>query len=153
MTVVVGFDGSDESMDALQFAATEARLRGTSLRIVSTFKIPDADWLVAGGGADPHPHQERAQRLVDDALAAVGHDLEGVDVESVVSLGNPAQVLLANASKDDIVVVGSRGRGGFKGLLLGSVSQQVVLHALGPVVVVRGASGETPRSSRGAEPS
>ena len=57
MTVVVGFDGSDESMDALQFAATEARLRGTSLRIVSTFKIPDADWLVAGGGADPHPRR------------------------------------------------------------------------------------------------
>jgi nucleotide-binding universal stress UspA family protein len=97
--------------------------------------------LVAGLDADPQPYEERARRLVDDALAAAGHDLEGIDVECVVSLGNPAPVLLAHAAKDDIIIVGSRGRGGFTGLLLGSVSQQVILHARCPVVVVRGENG------------
>jgi len=64
--------------------------------------------------------------MVDDALTAIGSDLEGIDVERVVDMGGPAPMLLAHTSNDDIIVVGSRGRGGFKGLLLGSVGQQVV---------------------------
>lgn len=71
-------------------------------------------------------------------MTAVGGDLEGLDVEKVVEVGSAVTVLMDHTSADDLAVVGSRGRGGFKGLLLGSVSQQLVLHAPCPVVVVRG---------------
>jgi nucleotide-binding universal stress UspA family protein len=87
---------------------------------------------------DPDPFERIAERLVDDSLTAVGSDLQGIEVERVIEPGGSVAVLLDHASSDDLIVVGSRGRGGFKGLLLGSVSQQVVLHAPCPVVVVRG---------------
>jgi nucleotide-binding universal stress UspA family protein len=137
--VVVGIDGSDESMNALQFAATEARLRQVPLRVVHGFTIPAAVTWTGGPVVGPEPFEHIARHLVDDTLTAVGSDLEGIDVERVVEIGGAVSVLLNHASTDDLIVVGSRGRGGFKGLLLGSVSQQVVVHAPCPVVVVRGA--------------
>lgn len=135
--VIVGVDGSDESMDALQFAATEARLRRVPLRVVHAFTILATDLWTAGIVMDPEPFQRNARQLVDGALTAVGSDLEGIEVEPIVELGGAVTVILEHLSNDDLVVVGSRGRGGFKGLLLGSVSQQLVLHAPCPVVVVR----------------
>ena len=137
--VIVGVDGSDESMDALQFAATEARLRRVPLRVVHAFTILATDLWAAGIVMDPEPFERNARQLVDGALTAVGSDLEGIEVEPIVELGEAVTVILEHSSNDDLIVVGSRGRGGFKGLLLGSVSQQVVLHAPCPVVVVRGA--------------
>ncbi len=137
--VVVGVDGSDESMAAMQFAAVEARLRSVPLRVVHAFTVPVAGSWTSAAYLDPKPFEVAARNLIDGALTAMGPDLAGVDVESVVEPGGSVPVLLDHVASDDLVVVGSRGRGGFKGLLLGSTSQQVVLHAPCPVVVVPGA--------------
>ncbi len=139
--VVVGIDGSRPSMDALQFAAGEARFRKAPLRVVHAFQIPVTGTWTAGAVVDPEPFEHSASQMVEGALTAVGADLEGLDVERVVEAGSPVSALIDHATSGDVVVVGSRGRGGFTGLLLGSVSQQVVLHAPCPVVVVRGEVG------------
>jgi nucleotide-binding universal stress UspA family protein len=77
-----------------------------------------------------------ARRTLERALADAGDRTAGVDVEPVVREGAPARVLLEEADDADLLVVGSRGLGGFRGLLLGSVSQQCSHHAPCPVVVV-----------------
>ena len=139
MTVIVGIDGSEQSMEALQFAAEEAKLRHVPLRVVHAFEVPITGAWTAGAVIDPEPFEQIARNLVDNAITALGSDLEGVAVvERVVEPGGVVTVLMDGASKDDLIVVGSRGLGGFKGLLLGSVSHQVALHAPCPVVVVRG---------------
>ena len=135
--IVVGVDGSDASMDALRFAAAEARLRAASLRVVCGWTLPVAQGGPGAAWPDPTIFEEAAQRTVDSALTAIASELEGIAVESRTPVGGGASALLESCSDADLVVVGSRGRGGFKGLLLGSVSQQVVLHAPCPVVVVR----------------
>lgn len=135
--VVVGVDGSDESIAALQFAAAEARLRGAPLRVVHAFLVPSSATYTAGALLDPKPFEQAAERLVDSAITAIERELEGVEVETVIECGGGVPVLLDHLASDDLAVVGSRGRGGFKGLLLGSVSQQIVAHAPCPVVVVR----------------
>lgn len=139
MRVIVGIDGSEQSMEALRFAAGEAKLRRVPLRVVHAFEIPIAGAWSVGAAIDPEPFEQIARNLVDGALTALGADLDGLGVvERVVEVGGIVSVILEGVARDDLVVVGSRGRGGFKGLLLGSVSQQVVLHAPCPVVVVRG---------------
>ena len=134
--MIVGIDGSDQSIVALQFAAGEARLRGVPARRVWVHRSRDGR-VVARSGAGRCTVDRNAQDRLDNALTAVGSDLVGLEVDASVERGRAASVLLECASDDDILVVGLRGRGGFKGLLLGSVSQQVVQHASGPVVVVR----------------
>lgn len=135
--VVVGVDGSDASMDALRFAADEARRRGVPLRVVCGWSPPVTGKWPAGIILDPEPFERAARHTVDAMITAVGSEVQGIEVEPVVAVGGGATALLEHCSDAVIVVVGSRGRGGFKGLLLGSVSQQVVLHAPCPVVVVR----------------
>ena len=101
-------------------------------------------WRVAplaysGGFAaavDPHDYEESAEAVGEEALAALREELVGVDVERLAKQGQAAQVLLEEARGADLLVVGSRGHGGFAGLLLGSVSQQVAHHASCPVVIV-----------------
>jgi nucleotide-binding universal stress UspA family protein len=139
-TIVVGVDGSDGAAAALEFAATEAAFRGARLRIVSVWEVPVAAY---GGGfappvADPalwDVFLEGAQHVADDALASVKKLQPSLDAEVLVVKGQPADVLLEQ-SDATLIVVGRRGLGGFKSLLLGSVSQQVVQHATCPVVVV-----------------
>lgn len=137
MNVVVGIDGSDQSIEALRFAAEEAKLRHAELRVVYGLTFPFPDYWANPAVVDPEPFMERARQWMDHALVAVGDELEGLEVERILEPGTAMTVLLDHATADDLLVVGSRGRGGFRGLLLGSVSQQVVLHAPCPVVVVR----------------
>jgi nucleotide-binding universal stress UspA family protein len=85
---------------------------------------------------DPKEFEQYAETVAEQALAALREQTEGVDVERVTGEGQAAHVLLEQARDADLLVVGSRGRGGFTGLLLGSVSQQVAHHAPCPVVVV-----------------
>jgi nucleotide-binding universal stress UspA family protein len=80
--------------------------------------------------------EPQARRELERALADAGEPAAGVEVEPVVREGAPARVLLEEADKADLLVVGSRGLGGFRGLLLGSVSQQCSHHAPCPVVIV-----------------
>ena len=134
--IVVGVDGSEESKAALRWAVAEARLRDANVRAVYAWSLPH----VAGGVGplivpDTEVLRRDGERVLDAAIAEVG--TEGVDVERASIEGSPARALVEAAEGADLLVVGSRGHGGFVGLLLGSVSQQVAHHALCPVVIVR----------------
>ena len=139
--IVVGIDGSPESVQALRWALAEAKLRGAELRVVHTWTYP---YIAAGPGLDPGldadmiDNAERlATELVTRQLDELGDETLGVDIERAIVEGGPAPALLEAAEGADLLVVGSRGRGGFTGLLLGSVSQQCAHHAPCPVVIVR----------------
>jgi len=139
--IVVGVDGSEESKRALRWAAAEAKLRGAALRVVHAWTFP---YIAAGPGLDPvldaqmiEDVRRNAEELVQHELAALGDEAAGVDVERVVVEGAPAPALIEAARGSDLLVVGSRGHGGFSGLLLGSVSQQCSHHAPCPLVIVR----------------
>jgi len=141
-TIVVGVDGSEGGAAALEFAAGEAVFRGARLRVVSAWEVP----LVApdGGHFGPDPldaatldaFRLRAQQVADDAFAAVKKLQPSLEGEALAVQGQAADVLLEQGAAATLIVVGRRGLGGFKSLLLGSVSQQVVQHATCPVVVV-----------------
>jgi nucleotide-binding universal stress UspA family protein len=136
--IVVGVDGSEASREALRWAVDHARLRGARVRVVHAW------WAYPMGGAHDLPGHA-AGSLGGDARAAVdafvtetfGGGLD-VDLEIATVQGQQASAALIDAAKEaDLLVVGSRGAGGFSSLLLGSVGQQVVHHASCPVVVVR----------------
>jgi nucleotide-binding universal stress UspA family protein len=137
-TIVVGVDGSDGSLDALQYAIDEARSHGADVEAVSAWHVPT---MIYTGGYIPMPPDptgfERATKAaLDKALSEVAAETDGVEITPVVREGQAAEVLVEAAKSADLLVVGSRGRGGFTGLLLGSVSQQCAQHAPCPVVVV-----------------
>jgi len=139
-TVVVGVDGSACAGAALEFAAREAALRGARLRIVSAWEIRTP--IVGASGIYPaealYGSREQAEGAVQVALARAAELEPMVPTEGSVVEGQPAHVLVNEAQGAALLVVGSRGHGGFASLLLGSVSQQVVHHAPCPVTVVRG---------------
>jgi nucleotide-binding universal stress UspA family protein len=135
--IVVGVDGSDASLAALRFALAEARCRdGAVVELVSAWHEPYVGPAMAPVVADPGVFEDAAARTIERALDAVGDEARGLEVRRTVARRGAASALLDAADGADLVVVGSRGRGGFTGLLLGSVSQQVVHHATCPVVVV-----------------
>lgn len=141
MAIIVGVDGSPASRRALEWATEEARLRGERVVALLAFGIPPVyEPYGSVPGAGDSPLFETLRRAATDDLAGVLGDVgvpEGVRVDSeVVEHANPALALTERAGPDDLLVVGSRGRGGFKGLLLGSVSQQCVTHAVCPTVVI-----------------
>ena len=145
--IVVGVDGSDGAREALAWAVEEARLRGARLVAVHTWQMPPlgagaSDPFGTGAGAfDPSLNTDLIERveagaaqLLERELAAV--DTSGIEVEKLVESRNPADALIDAARGANLLVVGTRGHGGFKGLLLGSVSQQASHHAPCPVVIV-----------------
>jgi nucleotide-binding universal stress UspA family protein len=137
--IVVGVDGSPGAKAALRWALGEARLRGTPLCIVHAWNIAYAAAYGIALTIDPEFINElraQASRVIDEMLAEAGSEADGVKVEKAVAKGVPAQVLVEKAEGADLLVVGSRGLGGFRGLLLGSVSQQCAHHAPCPVVIV-----------------
>ncbi|MBN1629181.1 MAG: universal stress protein [Thermoleophilia bacterium] len=140
-TIVVGVDGSEGGMLALEVAVEEAALRKASLRVVTAWEMPPA--VVAGFAYDSGYYQqtmaEAKQHAVDiatKALARVAELQSSLPCERRVVEGHHAKVILEEAKDAIRIVVGTRGHGGFTGLLLGSVSQQVVGHAHCPVLVV-----------------
>ena len=139
--IVVGVDGSDESVAALEWAAQEARSRGAVLTIVTAWQFPHSAYLGLPGAMIPDELGEDlewgAKETQADALHRALPSGAGVPVETLVVEGPPASVLIDAASGADMLVVGSRGLGGFRELLLGSVSQQCAHHASCPVVIVR----------------
>jgi len=138
--ILVGTDGTAASQAAVRWAAREAQHRGLPLRIVHAF---DWHWEAARYDAGTE-YIDVARQLADAVVATARVQAEAVAptvrVELDTLIGNPAPLLLAVAAEADteLLVVGSRGRGGFASLLLGSVSQRVATHAPCPVVVVRG---------------
>ena len=136
--VVVGVDGSPGGRLALRFALEEARLRGLPLRLVCAWQTPLSEYesLTLSPDLDLRLNAEReAQEIVAAAAAELGAE-PGVPVEAEAFEGHPALVLADVAKDADLLVVGSRGRGGFKALVLGSVSTSVLHHAPCPVVIV-----------------
>ena len=130
--VVVGVDGSKGARLALLWAAQEARLRVARLRAVHVWSYLDQK----GEAFDADYGDDDARRFLDETIAGLGEEAEGLDIERTAVNDLPARGLLDSASDADLLVVGARGMGGFRGLLLGSVSQQVVQHAPCPVVIV-----------------
>ena len=149
--IVVGVDESAGARAAFDWAAEQASLHGATLVPVRAYQVmsgslphasveePFSKDLLAGS---EHEAKQAAETFLE-GLAT--HVPDGVTVEPVVTRGRPAHELLRQAENADMLVVGSRGRGGFAGLLLGSVSQQVVQHAPCPVVVI-----PPPAADRGA---
>jgi nucleotide-binding universal stress UspA family protein len=136
-TIVVGVDGSSGAREALRFAVEEARLRGATLRLVTAWHIPPMAY--SGGFVVPFDSREfekNAAAAGEKALAELQDETAGLEVQRLTREGQAAHVLLEEAKDADLLVVGSRGHGGFTGLLLGSVSQQCAHHASCPVVIV-----------------
>jgi nucleotide-binding universal stress UspA family protein len=140
-TIVVGVDGSKGAQLALEWAVAQARAVDGRIKVVYAPPIEVVpELIVYRAGGTPGPTREErievGEQLIDEALGAAGQ-LDGVQVDKEVALGGGAAKALIDASTDaDLLVVGSRGLGGFRGLLVGSVSQQCVAHAPCPVVVV-----------------
>jgi nucleotide-binding universal stress UspA family protein len=161
--IVVGVDGSSGARTALVWAAAEARLRQAVLQVVHAYHAKNLAAPVyfgsqhtrdaaVGAAGEPQPEltaslqrreafQEAVRSQADELLEALvgehGETLRGVEVQqTVVEDRHPAEALVQLSVDAELLVVGSRGRGGFSELLLGSVSHAVVLHAVCPVVVV-----------------
>jgi nucleotide-binding universal stress UspA family protein len=142
--IVVGIDNSAGAKAALRFALEEARLRQATLRVVHAWQFGYIGttglegWLPAAGG-ELEDFRQGAAAALEETLSEVGADTDGVTIERRVDQGSAAAVLVEESRGADLLVVGSRGHGGFAQLLLGSVSQQCAQHAFCPVVIVRGA--------------
>jgi nucleotide-binding universal stress UspA family protein len=137
--VVVGIDGSELSEAALAAAFEQASLLGTTLKVVHTWTDLASDAL-NGYGLDADQLQrlaDEAHEVVAERIAGYGSDFPDVEVERVVVPDGPANQLIEHAADAQLLVVGSRGRGGFRGLLLGSTSQAVLHKATCPVLVVK----------------
>jgi nucleotide-binding universal stress UspA family protein len=136
--IVVGVDGSASSKAALDWAIRQAKLTGAIVDAVIAWHFPGAyGYPVAAG--DDADYEKLAAKVVTDTIAEVSGPAGPVEIRPKVVEGNPAAVLLAASAGADLVVVGSRGHGGFVEALLGSVSQHCVHHATCPVVVLRDA--------------
>lgn len=133
--VLVGVDGSAPARAALEFAVGEARLRDAVLEAVMAVQLPDYAWIDPYGVRVPEEDAlKRAREKLDRMLASV--DTEGLELDPVVTAVSAPQALVDRSADCDLLVVGSRGHGGLRGLVLGSVSMQCVLHAHCPVTVV-----------------
>jgi nucleotide-binding universal stress UspA family protein len=126
--IVVGFDGSDGAKRALTWAADEARAHGGSLRAVYAWR--------PGEFGSEEEQVAIAEKRIQEGIAEVLGENPGITVDMVSEPGHAAKIILDHASDAQMLVVGSRGHGGFTGLLLGSVGQHVATHAETPVVVI-----------------
>lgn len=134
-SVVVGVDGSDASNLAVGFAFRAASHWGRGITAVHAREAPEPLDPALMKAADEIEEAER--RLLEESLDRERQRFPDVDVRSKVVNAHPGRALVEESADAELVVVGSRGRGGFTGLLLGSVSQAVVHHARCPVAVVR----------------
>jgi nucleotide-binding universal stress UspA family protein len=130
--IVVGVDGSAHAVKALDWAARQARLTGAELVVVGVWNWAATHGFVPAG----FDWEQDVDAMLEESIQQVIGQDQRADVHKRVAQGHPAQVLLGMAEGADLLVVGSRGRGGFAGMLLGSTSQHVVSHADCPVVVV-----------------
>jgi nucleotide-binding universal stress UspA family protein len=138
--IIVGLDGSHHSTRALEWALKEGALQHASVTVLTVHSVPASPWtgnptILAGESEDLAKIRQLAEEMTQKVTSQLGESRPAsVTVQAIP--GYPAEALI-DASRDaDLVVVGSRGAGGFARLLMGSVSSQVVYHAHCPVVVV-----------------
>jgi len=147
--VIAGVDGSAIGREALRFALAEARLRDARLGVVHSWGVPPL--TATGVGMIPafellrDELRDAAREVLEDELVHAGDATQGVEIDRHVVQGDAAGALVERAADADLLVVGSRGRGGVAGTLLGSVSRACLHHAPCPVAIVHDA-GPTERS-------
>ncbi len=149
--IVVGNDGSQPALHALEWALDHARAVGGSVTLLRAWTMSTAPRPTTQAFGYVPPRSDFEEAVLDDlradAAAAVASHGRGVDVRYAAYCGPAGNALLEASADADLVVVSSRGRGGFRGLTLGSTTDQLVRHASCPVVVVRGArTSETERT-------
>jgi nucleotide-binding universal stress UspA family protein len=134
--IVVGFDGSTASLEALGWAAHQAELSGAALQVVAAWEWPTSwGWAVpVPGDFDP---EKEVQANLENAIASVRTAHPTVTMEARVVQGHPAPILVEASKGADLLVVGSRGHGEFVGMLIGSVSEYCTTNAHCPVLVHR----------------
>ncbi|MGI9008534.1 MAG: universal stress protein [Streptosporangiaceae bacterium] len=138
--VVVGVDGSDSAAAALKWAARYAQATGGTIRAVLAWHYPSAAGVPPVGvtPASVESEVERSRELIiSEAIAGALGAEPPVAIERKAVYGHPAQVLIDESADADLLVVGSRGYGGFTGMMLGSVSSHCVTNSHCPVTVVR----------------
>jgi len=138
--VVVGVDGSAESVSALEWAAGYAKATGATVTAVLSWHYPAAVGMAPVGVAPKAVSDEvraQMQETLDKALTEAFGTPTPDNVRSKIAYGHPAMVLVAESEHADLLVVGHRGHGAFTGMLIGSVSIHCVSNAACPVVVVR----------------
>ncbi|HXZ71795.1 MAG TPA: universal stress protein [Streptosporangiaceae bacterium] len=140
--IIVGVDGSHDAHRALEWAMQEAAARHAPLTVMTVHQVAASGWI-----GPPYflpanePAAEQARQAAEEAVAKAAAQLgesQPVSVTVRAVSGSPAQELIEASRDADLLVVGSRGGGGFARLVLGSVSEQVARHARCPVVVVPG---------------
>jgi nucleotide-binding universal stress UspA family protein len=134
--IVVGVDGSPESRQALRWAAHLAKLLDAPVNVVSAWQYPTT-YGYAAPLPDWSPDRD-VRRVQDQAIAGAFGEQHPPGVTGILQSGGAAHVLLEASETALMLVVGSRGHGGFAGLLLGSVSATVAEHASCPVLIVHG---------------
>lgn len=133
--IVVGVDGSPSSIDALRYAARIADLFDQPIEIVTTWDAPLYGEATTAAGWEP---EQWAEKVLDRAVDKAFGDTVPPNIVKTIRVGPPARTLVELSAHAAMLVVGSRGRGGFAGLLLGSVSAACAEHAYCPVLVVHG---------------
>ena len=138
--VVAGIDGSASAVQAAVWAAGEAVRRGRPLRLVQVYTLPQLNVPLAVGSQDQVRAglAARAEEWLAEAKAAVLAEHPGVPMTAAAREWSPVTALVQESRHAELVVLGSRGLGGFTGLLVGSTAVAVVAHAHCPIVVVRG---------------
>jgi nucleotide-binding universal stress UspA family protein len=138
--ITVGIDGSAHSTRALEWAIKEAAARHAPVTVLTVHAVPASGWtgapiVLPQDAAELQEAQQAAEELTLKATSQLG-DAQPSSVTVRAISGFPAEELIEATREADLMVVGSRGAGGFARLLMGSVSSQVVHHAHCPVVVV-----------------
>jgi nucleotide-binding universal stress UspA family protein len=138
--IVVGFDGSSASHNALQWAVQHAAIEAVPLTVIAVHEVATSAWTGSPiVYPEDRPEEEKARQSAQEAVNKIISDknahLDSVTVRAVS--GQAANALIEASSDADLVVVSSRGAGGFPHLRVGSVASKVVSHAHCPVVVVR----------------
>ena len=139
--VVVGVDGSTESIAALGWARRYAAATGAKVRAVHAWHYPTAFGIPPEGKVPPPVTAEVEQGMRDGmarAMAQAYPDVDDAQPETALRYGHPVEVLIDESKNADLLVVGHRGHGAVTGMLFGSVSIHCVTSAACPVVVVRG---------------
>lgn len=134
---LVGLDGSQGAVEALRHAVTLAQIVGAQLEAVVAWDWTSTDWSP----------EQAARQLLHDAVERIGI-LNPPTINLVVRHGNPAEVLIALSSHADLLILGSRGHGGFAGMLLGSVSSVCAEHASCPVLIIHDRTDRLPSGTR-----
>ncbi len=138
--ILVAIDGSHNASRALEWAIEEAAIRKADLTVLTVHSVPATYWsgrpaLLPGDEDTLDEVRKLAEAAVSKAVAAQG-DSQPASVTVTAVHGFPAEAIIGASASSDLLVIGSRGSGGFGTLLMGSISSQVVHHAKCPVAVV-----------------